>query len=250
MNPSQTITSALPLNMSRPSTLPMKLRGASLRARNASRVTSFPLLSSSPMLIRPTRGVRTPSASRAYRCPITANCTRCSGLQSMLAPTSSQTEGPLRFGTTAHKAGRSTPSRTPQIILTVVITAPVFPALTTPAARPSRTRVAATRMEESFLRRKAVTGDSCISTTSLAWTISIGSPPARCFTSSDSIASLRPTRMSRAPYSRAARTAPATGFEGAKSPPIASMAIDISTCAPLPDALTGTDLGRRTGRRW
>ncbi len=157
----------------------------------------------------------------------------------MLAPTSSQTDGPLRFGTTAHRAGRSTPSRTPQIILTVVITAPVFPALTTPAARPSRTRVAAMRMDESFFRRKAVTGDSCISTTSLACTISIGSPRARCLASSDSIASLRPTRMSRAPYSRAARTAPATGFEGAKSPPIASMAIDISTCAPFPDACAG-----------
>src|SRR5439155_365235 len=140
MKPSHTITSALALKMSRPSTLPMKFSGASLRMRNASRVTSFPLVPSSPMLSSPTRGCPTPSTSRAYRCPMTANCTRCSGLQSMLAPTSSQTDGPLRFGTTAHRAGRSTPSRTPQIILTVVITAPVFPALTTPAARPGTAR--------------------------------------------------------------------------------------------------------------
>src|SRR2546425_597149 len=163
---------------------------------------------------------------------MTANCTRCSGRQSMLAPTSSQTEGPFRLGTTAHKAGRSTPSRTPQVILTVAITAPVFPALTTPEARPSRTRVAATLMEESFLRRNAVTGDSSIPTASLACTISIGNPSARCLASSVSMSLRRPTRIRCAPYSRAARTDPATGWAGAKSPPIASMAILISTQVP------------------
>ncbi len=42
--PSQTITSALPLKMSRPSTLPMKLMGSALSSGKASRVSSLPLV--------------------------------------------------------------------------------------------------------------------------------------------------------------------------------------------------------------
>ena len=47
-------------------------------------------------------------------------------------------------------------------IFTVAITAPVFPALTTPETVPSRISRAATRIDESFFRRAAVAADSSI----------------------------------------------------------------------------------------
>ncbi len=56
MNPSHTITSALPLKMSRPSALPMKLSPVSFRTRNVWRVSSLPFPSSSPIERSPTRG--------------------------------------------------------------------------------------------------------------------------------------------------------------------------------------------------
>src|SRR3546814_6800493 len=52
--------------------------------------------------------------------------------------------------------------------LAVAINAPVLPAETTAWARPSRTRLIATRIDESFLVRKAFDGDSSIEITSLA----------------------------------------------------------------------------------
>src|SRR5215472_14562078 len=60
---------------------------------------------------------------------MTANCTRCSGLESTFAPTSSSTETPpLAFGNGAAKATRSTDSSVPRTNREVVITAPVLPA--------------------------------------------------------------------------------------------------------------------------
>ena len=65
VNPSQTTTSATPLYTSRPSTLPMNRTGEAASKRCASRVSSFPLVASSPIERRPTRGSSTLSASRA-----------------------------------------------------------------------------------------------------------------------------------------------------------------------------------------
>src|SRR5439155_3696087 len=82
--------------------------------------------------------------------PMIANCSRCEGLQSTLAPTSRSTAAlPCEVGKTAASAGLSTPCNIPSTIFTVVITAPVLPALITPSAFPGCTRRAATRMEES-----------------------------------------------------------------------------------------------------
>jgi hypothetical protein len=64
-NPSQTMTSIEPSNRSRPSTLPAKLSPATLSSFNASRVSSEPLLSSSPIDIRPIRGEGVPITSWA-----------------------------------------------------------------------------------------------------------------------------------------------------------------------------------------
>ena len=90
---------------------------------------------------------------------MTANCTRCSGLESTLAPTSSKTEmPPLALGNGAARATRSTDSSVPNKNLATVMTAPVFPALTRPSALASRTSRAATCTELSFFLRKACAG--------------------------------------------------------------------------------------------
>ena len=65
-------------------------------------------------------------------------------------------------------AGRSIPGMVLSTNLAIAINAPVLPALTQAPAAPSLTRLMATRMEESFLLRKALEGDSCISTSSEA----------------------------------------------------------------------------------
>ena len=52
--------------MSRASTLPMKFTGDVFSSRCASRVSSLPLVSSSPIDSNPTRGRSAPSATRAY----------------------------------------------------------------------------------------------------------------------------------------------------------------------------------------
>ena len=64
VNPSHTMTSTSPLKMSRPSTLPMKLIGASLSALNdfLGQVVSLRVLF--PMESIPTRGRRIPRMSR------------------------------------------------------------------------------------------------------------------------------------------------------------------------------------------
>jgi hypothetical protein len=71
-------------------------------------------------------------------------------------------------------------------------------------------------MEESFLRRKTVTGESSMSTTSAAFLTSMGRDDAPwCFLSSAWTDCSIPTRMMPTPYSFAACTAPATMAWGA-----------------------------------
>ena len=80
---------------------------------------------------------------------MTANCSRLWGSQSTFAPTTSSI-APVRMavGNTAASAGRSTPGRAPRIILAVAIASPVLPAVTKPAARPSRTSRIPTCIED------------------------------------------------------------------------------------------------------
>ena len=66
------------------------------------------------------------------------------------------------------------PGSAPSTILAVAIAAPVFPAVTNPAARPSRTSRRPTRMDESRLARMASTALSSMVMTSLACTTSMG----------------------------------------------------------------------------
>ena len=149
------------------------------------------------------------------------------GEQSTLAPTSSTITGwvgPLEVGKRPASAGRFTPGTTPCMIFAVAITAPVLPADTNPAARPSRTSRDATFTELSRLVRTALVGSSMV-TFSLACTTSIGrSSQSSYVENSCRTRSSWPTRMTFTPNCRAARTAPSTSAFGAWSPPIASNA--------------------------
>ena len=82
----------------------------------------------------------------------------------------------LHVGNAPASAGRSTDGSVPSTKRATVITAPVFPALTSASAWPSRTSFAATCTELSFFRRKACEGESSIVITSVAFTTSIGRP--------------------------------------------------------------------------
>ena len=57
VKPSMTMTSTLPVKRSCPSTLPMKFSDEPFRTSWTSLVSSLPLVSSSPRLMRPTRGL-------------------------------------------------------------------------------------------------------------------------------------------------------------------------------------------------
>src|SRR3972149_861836 len=137
-----------------------------------------------------------------------ANWIRWRGLQSTLAPTSSRMAWPASVGRAAAMAGGSTPARGPRTTSVMAMTAPVFPALTTASASPLRTRSTATRMEESFFFRRAVEGDSPISTTSEAWRTLMGRPRRSWRSRWRLISSWTPTRITPSPSSRAAAPAP------------------------------------------
>ena len=92
----------------------MKPSDDALSRRCASRVSSLPLVSSSPIDSRPTRGDDRPRLTRAYTLPMTANCSRCWGRHSTLAPTSSRMAGWRRVGIVTASAGRSTPGSMPK----------------------------------------------------------------------------------------------------------------------------------------
>jgi hypothetical protein len=111
-------------------------------------------------------------------------------------------------------AGRSTPGSTPMTNMEMAMAAPVFPADTNAAASRSRTSSAATRRDESRLRRSAWEGVSAIVTTCEACRISSASVSARSRESSCSMTALSPTRMTEIPSSRAAVTAPSTTTAG------------------------------------
>src|SRR5947208_667211 len=78
----------------------------------------------------------------------------------------------------AASAGRSTPGRAPRTIFAVAMAAPVWPAVTNPCARPSRTSRNPTRKEESRLERIDWAAFSRMPMTSLACTTSMGKSAA------------------------------------------------------------------------
>src|SRR3990170_4288269 len=164
---------------------------------------------------------------------MTAHWKRWRGLGSTLAPASMSTVKPDRLGSAAAMAGRSTPGRTPMTYMPMAMAAPVLPAETRAWHSPSLQSSAATRREESRLRRSACDGGSAMPTTCVAWRTVIGRSCALRRTISRSTAALSPTSTEASPNSRAAVTAPSTTTAGPKSPPMASTAIFIGRGAPV-----------------
>src|SRR5712691_10358930 len=124
-------------------------------------------------------------------------------------------------------AGRSTPGKTPSTYIPMAMAAPVFPADTSASHSPDLQSSAATRSDESRLRRRACEAGSAIPTTWEACRTETGSSCALSRMISRSTAALSPTSTEASPNSRAAATAPSTTTAGPKSPPMASTAIFI-----------------------
>ena len=75
----------------------------------ASRISSPPLISSTPILSRPTVGRSRPNNTRAIALPITASAIKWCASPPMVAPTSSITESPRMVGHIPAIAGLSIP---------------------------------------------------------------------------------------------------------------------------------------------
>ena len=162
------MTSASPLKMPSPSTLPMKFKPELRNNSAAALTTSLPLISSSPILSRPTVGLSLCSIAEISIEPMMPNCNKCSAVQSTLAPRSSICVCPSTVGNGAQIAGRSMPGNIFSTKREIAISAPVLPAETQASASPALTRLMATRMDESFLLRRASAGASSMPTTSEA----------------------------------------------------------------------------------
>src|SRR5262245_40108428 len=133
-------------------------------------------------------------------------------------------------------AGRSTPGSSPITYMPMAMAAPVLPADTRAWHSPSLQSSAATRREESRLRRRAWEGGSAMPTTWLAWRTVRGRSCALRRPISRSTAERSPTKTEARPNSRAAATAPST-TAGPKSPPMASTAIFIARGLRAPSLL-------------
>ncbi len=121
-------------------------------------------------------------------------------------------------------AGRCTPLMRPNRNKAAAIVAPVLPAPTIASARPSRTASAARTIDESFFARTAAAGSSSIAMISAASSSSTraGARPSGRWVRT---ASAGPTSSTSTSQASTARSAPATIAAGARSPPIASIAI-------------------------
>ena len=230
MNPSQTITSTFPRKTSRPFHVPARNSAAVCFSRlEASRVSSLPFISSSPIESNATRGLRTsenrPVVNLAHHREL-LDLRRASNPRSRPRP-----ESP-KPSPSCSETRPPAPDDPPKAVCrstnrATVITAPVLPALTSASAFPSRTSRAATCSELSFFLRNACDGESRIVITSVAFTISIGMPAVPMPVQLLPHRRLDAHQHNRTSSSRAARTAPSTSARGAWSPPIASRAMVI-----------------------
>ena len=172
-------------------------------------------------------GLSIPSIAVTRALPITANCTRCSGVQLTLAPRSSTVVSPFFVGSCDAIAGRSIPGSVLSTKRAMAISAPVLPAETQACALPSLTRLIATLIDESFFFRSASAGGSSIVTTSVAgWMVTRSRARERERASACTRGASRPTRITRASGWSSRNWSDAATVTGSPwSPPIASTAI-------------------------
>ena len=154
----------------------MKLSGPALSRRCASRISSVPLVSSSPIESSPTRGCSIPSATWAYTVPSRRTAAGAAAGTRRSRPASSSTAGPRASGWWSRARGDRRPAAGPSAPYAAITDAPVLPALNRARAWPCATASAATRIDARGLRRSASAGDSAMPTTSGASITSRASP--------------------------------------------------------------------------
>ena len=170
-------------------------------------------------------------------------------MHSTLAPQSMSRLPPLPVGMMGARAAR----RMPRMRLTYMVeptsTAPVLPPETRASPFPSPSMRRPTAKEESFFSLVTLVALSHISITSGAFTTSSLSVTSLLWARSRQarISLSRPTRITSAPSSRAASTAPSTVLWGALSPPIASKMIFIRLFPPSLALCTPQWLPARAG---
>src|SRR3954447_14405101 len=214
VKPSATITSATPVPIAKPSTLPMK-PGVPSSAACAASTFSVPRAASVPLESSATRGEATPRTASMNAAPMCANWTRCSGRTSTLAPASKSRNGAPGTGTMMASAGRCTPRARLNVNSDAASAAPVEPPLTSASASPSATARTARTIEESGLPRTARAGSGSLAIETGASTTSTpGTSPS---------SAAGPYRITRIPPA-AARAAPRATSTGPLSAPLTSTA--------------------------
>ena len=195
--------------------------------RPASRTSSRPLTSSTPMLSRPIFGRSRSNNTCAIAPPITARLTRWCASAPIEAPRSSTIDSPRSVGHSAAMAGRSMPGMVFKLNFAMAMRAPVLPADTAASASPFFTASSASHIDD-FQRpwRSAWLGFSSILTATSVWTTRDTATSARCSRSSGSTTAASPKKMnSLSGWRLSASPAPGTTTAAPRSPPMASSAI-------------------------
>ena len=216
--------------MPSPSTKPINSSCGRFIARSnsaASRISSPPLISSTPILSRPTVGRSRSNSTLAIALPMTASATRWCASPPIVAPRSSTTESPRRVGHTAAIAGRSMPGSMRRLNRAIAISAPVLPADTATSASPFLTASIASHIEEVLRpRRSAWLGLSSMLTATSVWKTRETAFSAGCLASCASISARSPNSRNSVSGCRLnAMAAPGTTTDAPTSPPMASSAI-------------------------
>ena len=208
----------------------MNCSGDALSSRCASRVSSLPLVSSSPIDSRPTRGRL--DAERDPR----VHAAHDGELQQMLRPAldagadvEQHRRLPCVVGIVAASAGRSTPGSMPNAPCAAMTVAPVWPALNSAAASPRATQLGRDPDRRRRLAPQRRRGDSAISITASASTIrtrsAIDQPACRSTSASTRVRPDQhhaqvevPRRRERAVDDSAGRGVAAHGVDGDPDP--------------------------------
>ncbi len=215
MKPSATITSAAPLPIANPSTLPTKFRpGVEASTECAATTISVPLVASVPLASSATRGDETPATASMNAAPMCANWTSISGRTSTFAPASSSRNGLPGTGIMIASAGRWTPRTRLKPNSAAARAAPVEPPLTSASASPSVTAATARTIDASGVRRTARAGSASLA-------IDTGASTTETCAGTGPISAAGPNRITR---TFSACAAPRATSAGPRSAPLTSTA--------------------------
>ena len=144
--------------------------------------------------------------------PMCANCTRCSGRTSTLAPASSSRNGLPGTGIISASAGRCTPRARLKVNSEDASAAPVEPPDTSASASPAATAATACTIEDSGVRRTARAGSGSLA-------IETGASTTETPSATGPICG-RGTEQDHADAARGSASSPASDFSGALVGPV------------------------------